>query len=202
MENLERTVLGSLLFLRLVDMEEAERLEWLESLKCPAEEGMTRPELAESLSQGQSDLLLETYEEVRGRPWEKPYKSLAGEGWNEGRFPLFLSHSSKDKEFVSDVAKALTHYAIDAFVAHEDIEPMKPWVVEIERHLESCHAAVAFLSQDFHPSHWTDQEIGHCLGRGLPVIPVRMGADPHGFLSTLQAQSLGTLDHGQLAEEI
>ncbi len=54
-------------------------------------------------------------------------------------------------------------------------------------------ALVALITPDFHASSWTDQEIGWALGRGVPVIPVRLGADPYGFVGKIQAVT-GKLD--------
>jgi hypothetical protein len=83
--------------------------------------------------------------------------------WSPGRFRLFMSHVHADKLIVSAVKTALSLYGIDCFVAHEDIEPTKEWITEIETALDTCHAAAAFLTPTFHDSKWTDQELGYCL---------------------------------------
>lgn len=105
---------------------------------------------------------------------------------------LFLSHVSAHKVSVSELKDVLADIGITAFVAHEDIEPNKEWQNEISLALRSMHALVALVTPDFHGSNWTDQEIGWALGRGVPVLPVRLGADPYGFIGKLQAIS-GTL---------
>lgn len=105
---------------------------------------------------------------------------------------LFLSHVSAHKVSVSQLKDALADVGITAFVAHEDIEPNKEWQNEIALALRSMHALAALVTPDFHDSKWTDQEIGWALGRGVPVLPVRLGADPYGFIGKLQAIS-GTL---------
>ena len=35
-----------------------------------------------------------------------------------------------------------------------------------------------YLTDDFHPSLWTDQEVGVALARAVLVIPIRKGATP------------------------
>ncbi len=82
---------------------------------------------------------------------------------------------------------------LDAFVAHEDIEPSLEWQREIEIALRSMHALVALITSDFHASEWTDQEVGWAFGRSLPVIPAFLGVDPYGFVGKLQGVS-GSLD--------
>jgi len=106
--------------------------------------------------------------------------------WPTGLFRLFLSHSSENKAEVAALGAELAILGIEAFVAHEDIEPSLEWQNEIELALRSMHALVALITPDFHARRWTDQEIGWALGRGVLVIPVRMGADPYGFIGKYQ----------------
>lgn len=50
-------------------------------------------------------------------------------------------------------------------------------------------ALVALMTEDFHDSFWTDQEVGFAFGRGIPVISVKLGRDPYGFIGKFQALS-------------
>ena len=101
--------------------------------------------------------------------------------------PVFLSHSNEGKETATDLKSQLADYYIEAFVAHEDIEPASQWVDVIEHALQSCEALVALVTSDFSASDWTDQEVGYCLGRNTLVLPVRLGHDPYGFVGRYQA---------------
>jgi hypothetical protein len=113
--------------------------------------------------------------------------------WHDGRFRLFLCHVSKHKVLVSNLKDELVLRGVDAFVAHEDIEPTLEWQREIELALRSMYALAALITTDFHPSFWTDQEVGWAFGRGILVLPVRLGADPYGFAGKVQGVS-GTLE--------
>jgi len=113
--------------------------------------------------------------------------------WPQGRFRLFLSHVSKHKVAVSKLKDELAFYGIVAFVAHEDIEPSLHWRDEIELGLRSMNALAALITPDFHNSVWTDQEVGWAMGRGVLVVPVRLGVDPYGFAGKIQAIT-GNLD--------
>lgn len=106
--------------------------------------------------------------------------------WKPGRFRLFLSHLSADRAAVSKIKEALAQRGVDAFVAHEDIEPTLQWQSEIELALRSMHALAALVTSAFHQSKWTDQEVGWAMGRGVPVVPVRLGADPYGLFGKFQ----------------
>lgn len=106
--------------------------------------------------------------------------------WQDKRFRLFISHVSKHKVGASKLKDALGLRGVDAFVAHEDIEPSLEWQHEIEVGLRSMHALAAILTSDFHESRWTDQEVGWALGRGILVVPIRLGVDPYGLAGKFQ----------------
>lgn len=106
--------------------------------------------------------------------------------WYPDYFRLFLSHISAYKDKTALLSKELNKYAISSFVAHEDIEPTKEWQNEIELALNTMDALVALLTEGFNNSKWTDQEVGIALGRGILVVPIRLGVDPYGFIGKNQ----------------
>jgi len=109
--------------------------------------------------------------------------------WGTGHVRVFLSHKASKKEETSALKKSLARCGVGAFVAHEDIQPTEEWQKEIERALFSMDALVALLTEDFHDSNWTDQEVGVAIGRGVPLIAVRLGRDPYGLMG--KGQGLG-----------
>lgn len=114
--------------------------------------------------------------------------SLAGSHlWKPGYFRLFLCHVSMQKKLISDVKGELEKHGVDGFVAHEDIDPTKEWITEIEAALTTCDALAAFLTDGFHESNWTDQEVGYSVSRHVLIIPVRIDMDPYGFIARYQA---------------
>jgi len=104
--------------------------------------------------------------------------------WTPGYLRLFLSHKAHYKKQASQFKEAMDYYGVS-----EDIEPTKEWQSEIERALFSMDALVALMTKDFADSRWTDQEIGVAIGRQVPVIPIRLGTDPYGFIGKYQAVS-------------
>jgi hypothetical protein len=121
--------------------------------------------------------------------------------WPEGRFRLFLSHVSADRIAVSHLKEALGLRGVAAFVAHEDIEPSLEWQREIELALRSMHGLAALITPMFHGSLWTDHEVGWALGRGVLVVPVRLGADPYGLMGKIQGVR-GTLKRPNALAEL
>jgi hypothetical protein len=114
------------------------------------------------------------------------------------RFRLFISHIAIEKDKATRLKNCLVRYGIDAFVAHEDIEPTLEWQIEIEKALRVMDAFLAIHTVGFAKSIWTQQEIGYAVGRGVKVISLQMGENPTGFISKRQA--LGR--RGRKAEEI
>ena len=109
--------------------------------------------------------------------------------WKEG-YRVFLSHESNAKVEAPGFKSSLELYGITAFLAHEDISPTRLWEEDIKNALASMNAFVPLLTESFHGSNWTDQEIGYALCRNVPIIPVRLGLDPYGFIGKLQAVAL------------
>lgn len=103
---------------------------------------------------------------------------------------LFLSHIHPHRAFVGKIKHALAAWGIDAFVAHDDIEPSQSWRDVIKAALATCHVFVACLHDGFHDSQWCDQEVGWALARNVPIVPVRLGTERRdGFLAEYQDQT-------------
>jgi hypothetical protein len=79
---------------------------------------------------------------------------------------------------MGSLREALRSVGISGFVAHTDIHPTREWQDVIESALETCEALAAYLTDDFHESLWTDQEVGFCVGRAVAILPLKAGRDP------------------------
>lgn len=109
--------------------------------------------------------------------------------WGDEGYRVFLSHKNEVKKEAAELKEKLKLFGISAFVAHEDIHPTKEWQDEIENAIFSMDAFVALMTEGFHDSLWTDQEVGVAFGRGIPIISVKLGKDPYGFIGKFQALS-------------
>lgn len=109
--------------------------------------------------------------------------------WKTGQIRLFISHRDSDKIGANELAAALSAYGISSFVAHDTIKPMKEWRHEILKGLETMEMMLVYLTDKFAESIWTQQEVGYALGKGIPVISLKLqGKDPPGFIDNVQAQ--------------
>jgi hypothetical protein len=109
--------------------------------------------------------------------------------WEGDGYRLFLSHRSEVSKEANKLTEQLRVYGVSAFVAHTSIRATLAWQNEIENALYSMDGLAALMTEDFHKSDWTDQEVGFALGRHVPVIPARLGRNPYGFLARIQALS-------------
>lgn len=107
--------------------------------------------------------------------------------WTDNGLRLFLTHVSDDAERAGAIRAELGKRSVDAFVAHDSIEPTEEWKKVILYALRTCDACLAFLSPGFSESVWCDQEVGFCMARNRLVIPVEFGVTPYGFLGEFQA---------------
>jgi hypothetical protein len=105
-------------------------------------------------------------------------------------FRLFISHISQHRDKATRLKWCLHSFAINAFVAHDDIHPTLEWQSEIERALGTMDAFLAMHTDGFSESCWTQQEIGYAVCRRVKIISLKMGnEDPAGFISKHQALS-------------
>lgn len=139
-------------------------------------------------------------EEAEGRDWrsesgillprQRTITSTTAERiWGGEGYRVFLSHKAEVKQEAAQLKERIELFGVSAFVAHTDIHPTKEWQDEIENALASMDAFVAILTEGFHDSLWTDQEVGYALGRGVPMIAVKLGLAPYGFIGRFQALS-------------
>lgn len=141
----------------------------------------------EILSDESEDILISIADELEhSHKGSKSVDLSDSKFWLPNYFRLFLSHLSSFKVQTSLLQNTLKKYGISGFVAHEDIEPTKEWLTEIEKALFSMDALAALLMPGFHESNWTDHEVGVAVGRDVLVIPIRRGIDPYGFIGKYQ----------------
>lgn len=122
--------------------------------------------------------------------------------WEAGHFRLFASHLADEKVYATNLQSELKLFHISTFVAHKDITPTREWQEEIELALNTCDALISLLTPGFHKSFWTDQEVGYAMGRGVLAVAIRLGEDPYGFISKLQAFQGQDKSEKELAREI
>ena len=124
------------------------------------------------------------------------------QGWRNGYFRMFISHIALKKKQASNLKVALEEYGITSFVAHEDVNPTRKWIKEIQRALNSMDCMSAMMYDGFHQSNWCDQEVGIALGRGITVLPLLIDDIPYGFLGEYQGIKIKERRPKELSREI
>ena len=88
---------------------------------------------------------------------------------------LFLSHSTKDKDFVEKLATELRAQSIDPWWCEVDIEHGDDFVAKIEEGLKDSDLVVLVLSPDAAQSAWTRREWTAALAREVEESRIRLG---------------------------
>ena len=136
-------------------------------------------------AEDESDLYYQASISFLQKPQSMPQRTGL---WKENCLRVFLSHRDKHKSIAHELANALEPFGMSVFVAHDAIKPMKEWEKEILNGLNTMEVMIVLLTDDFHESEWTNQEIGFALGKGIPIICVKIGTiDPKGFIGSKQA---------------
>ena len=90
-------------------------------------------------------------------------------------FDVFLSHNSKDKPVVRELAEALQDRGLKVWLDEWELVPGRPWQEALEEIIETAKTAAVLVGQDG-MGPWEDREMRACLSefvdRKLPVIPV------------------------------
>lgn len=123
--------------------------------------------------------------------------------WKRHAIKLFVSHRDTDKIAAHQLAEKLEKFGVSSFVAHDSIEPDEEWQREIEKALQSMDVMLALITENFFDSAWTNQEIGFALGRGIPVISLKVAKkDPIGFIGRRQAIKCPATDLDKASQEV
>jgi TIR domain len=139
------------------------------------------------LREGTTDALVVLHRHLHPDADSEVSTRIATRQWSAEAFRLFISHTQANKDLAGQLKQILAAWLVDAFVAHDAIEPSREWQDEIESALQTCDGLTALLSDDFIQSKWCDQEVGFCVGRNIVIVPVMLAAEPHGFIGKYQA---------------
>ena len=101
---------------------------------------------------------------------------------------VFLSYHHKDRRIAGRLKESLGVLGMDVFLAHDDLEPSTEWQGEILKKLKQCDVFMPLLTEAFRSSLWTDQETGIAFASKKLILPLKLSADPYGFIGKLQAQ--------------
>jgi hypothetical protein len=144
-----------------------------------------------ALEQARDDQLIELQRHVLPDDASLALTASLNDGpWEAGAFRLFVSHTNANRQRAGGLRRVLGGWGVDAFVAHDTIEPTREWQDVIEAALMTCDALCALVTEDFVQSRWCDQEVGFAVARGILVVPLKVGADPHGFIGKYQALTI------------
>lgn len=90
-------------------------------------------------------------------------------------FDVFLSHNSKDKPAVRQIAEVLKQRGLKVWLDEWELVPGRPWQEALEEIIQTTRTAAVLVGKDG-LGPWEIPEMRGCLSefvkRKLPVIPV------------------------------
>ncbi len=99
----------------------------------------------------------------------------------EKLFDVFISHNSKDKPMVRQLAEALRQRGFKVWLDEWELTPGRPWQEALEEIIETTRSAAVLVGKDG-LGPWEIAEMRGCLtefvNRHLPVIPVLLQDAP------------------------
>lgn len=88
--------------------------------------------------------------------------------------PLFISHSTKDDDFVNRLVSELQIHGHQTWVDHIDMPPGAQWMDVIEEALEHCELLILVVSQSAMESDYVKREWQIFYDLKRPIIPIRL----------------------------
>jgi serine/threonine kinase PknH len=87
---------------------------------------------------------------------------------------IFISYSSRDREAVENIVRALQK-ARESVWLDREIGPGEAWWREILGQIRDCEVFIAALSENWEQSRACRSELEYAQALGLPLIPVQIG---------------------------
>lgn len=95
----------------------------------------------------------------------------------DAQFDVFLSHSSRDREFTSSLATDLAESGLRVWLDQWHIRPGESFAEAIDEAIKASQFLLIVMSPDYFKSPWTQQEWQYALGseletKGIRLIPI------------------------------
>ena len=109
------------------------------------------------------------------------------------QYDIFLSHNSRDKPFVRELAQKLEEHGVIVWLDEREINPGQDWQDAIENALETVKSIAVLISANG-LGPWEVPEMRAALvlsvDRSLPVIPILLPGTPQEMKLPLFLRSL------------
>jgi hypothetical protein len=103
-------------------------------------------------------------------------------------YKVFISHSTRDRGLVINLANLLTKLGVEPFVAEWYLGPGEQIDKKVFSQIEKADCMIVLLTRNGIRSNWVQQEVGYAIKNRKLIIPiVEKGVEP-GDLAALQGR--------------
>lgn len=115
---------------------------------------------------------------------------------------IFISHSSKDKEYVRGLAAELRKRGFDVWVDDKAIRSGEHWMAELEQAVINCAALIVIMTPNVDRDSWVHNEIALAKEHKKPIHPLLLRGRRFFSLANLQYTDVtnGQLPHKRFYE--
>lgn len=99
---------------------------------------------------------------------------------------VFVSYASDNEEEVNRIEEALKCNGITV-LRDKRIPGGAAFPSEIKSFIDHAQVFMPIISKKSIKKGWVQQEVGFAVGREIPMLPVRIGEEPNGFIRDFQA---------------
>jgi hypothetical protein len=85
---------------------------------------------------------------------------------------VFLSHSSSDRQFASELAAEMRRHGIPVWYSQTNILGAQQWLDEIGAALQRCDWFAVVLSPQSVESIWVKRELSYALVKNQRIVPI------------------------------
>jgi hypothetical protein len=100
---------------------------------------------------------------------------------------IFISHSTKDKEYVRKLEAELRKRGFSVWVDDQAIRAGQHWMTELEQAVNDCAALIVIMTPNSADEYsWVHNEIGVARERAKPIFPLLLDGEKFFSLASLQ----------------
>ncbi len=107
----------------------------------------------------------------------------------EDKIRVFISYTRGDQAFVLKLVDYLEQVGFQPSWDRE-LKAGEGFSPQLRDFISQSHVFIPFVTENSNQRGWVQQEIGYALALNIPILPIAIGTDPVGIISSMEAVRL------------